>query len=254
MENNWTLMSGKFLKEKAKNLQLQKGSKYEFIRMLIGQDFFDSPKTTQKLIDEIRDIFGTKIKAIEVQTYMKKFMGEGIIRAVRPGGFNRNFWILSSISKEKALQMINKNKKILEIEDELFSDKLIKKMKNDFSVEIDDLLHNFGRSGNCTAFLLRKVLEKLIYIVFSKNNLELKLEDKTKPGGLVGLETMINLASQEKIHGTPFLMPKTAKEIKGIKFLGDVSAHNPLTDVDMKTIIPQMPYIITAYEELGKKL
>ncbi len=47
---------------------------------------------------------------------------------------------------------------------------------------------------------------------------------------------------------------KTAKEIQGIKFLGDTSAHNPLTEVDMKTIIPQMPYIITAYKELAKKL
>ena len=94
----------------------------------------------------------------------------------------------------------------------------------------------------------------MIYIAFSKHNIETKLEDRTKPSGLVGLEIMINSASLKKINGIPFLMPKTAKEIKGIKFLGDVSAHNPLTNVDMKTIIPQMPYIITAYEELTKKL
>jgi len=247
-------MSGKTLKEKAKNLQLQKGSKYEFIRTLICRDFFDSPKTTQKLIDEVREIFGKKLKTIEVQTYIKKFMGEEIIRAIRIDGFRGNFWVLASISKEKALQMIRKNKKIIAIEEELFSDKLIKRLGSDFSVEINDLKHNFGISGNCTAFLLRKILEKLIYIAFSKNSIETKLEDKSKLSGLVGLETMINLASSEKIHGVPFLMPKTAKEIKGIKFLGDVSAHNPLTNVDMKTIIPQMPYIITAYEELSKKL
>lgn len=247
-------MSGNILKEKAKNLQLQKGSKYELIRTLICRDFFDSPQTTQKLIDEIREIFGKKLKTIEVQTYMKKFMGEEIIRALRPDGFRGNFWVLTSVSKEKALQMIRKNKKIIAIEEKLFSDKLVKKLKKDFSIEIDDLHHNFGPSGNCTAFLLRKVLEKLIYITFSKHGIQTKLEDKTKPGGLVGLETMINLASSEKIRGISFLMPKTAKEIKGIKFLGDVSAHNPLTNVDMRTIIPQMPYIITAYEELSKKL
>jgi len=68
------------------------------------------------------------------------------------------------------------------------------------------------------------------------------------------LGTMINIASSEKIRGISFLTPKTAKEIKGIKFLGDAAAHNPLINVDMKTIIPQMPYIITAYEELAKKL
>lgn len=247
-------MSGKTLKEKAKNLQLQKGSKYEFIRNLICRDFFDSPKTTQKLIDEIREIFGKKLKTIEVQTYMKKFMGEGIIRAVRLDGFRGNFWVLASVSREKALQMIRKNKKVIAIEEELFSDKLVKKLGNDFGVEVNDLKHNFGVSGNCTAFLLRKILEKLIYIAFSKNNIEIKLEDKSRPGGLVGLETMINLCASEKVKGIPFLMLKTTKEIKGIKFLGDVSAHNPLTSVDMKTIIPQMPYIITAYEELSKKL
>jgi len=247
-------MSGKSLKEKTKNLPLQKGSKYEFIRDLILEDFFDSPKTTTALISEVRSTCGKKLRPIEIQTYMKKFMAEKIIHAVQVQGYRGNFWVLSSISKEKALSLINKNKKVLAIEEELFSDKLIKKFGKNFNIEIEDLHHNFGTSGNCTAFLLRKILEKLIFITFSKNGVQVKLEDKTKPGGLVGLETMINLASSEKIRGIPFLTPKTAKEIKGIKFLGDVAAHNPLTDVDIKTIIPQMPYIITAYEELSKKL
>ena len=70
----------------------------------------------------------------------------------------------------------------------------------------------------------------------------------------MGLETMINIASSEKVRGIPFLTPKTAKEIKGVKFLGDSAAHNPLINVDMKTITPQLPFIITAYEELAKKL
>lgn len=247
-------MSSEPLKDKAKNLRLQKGSKHEFIRTLIVKGFFDLPRTTKELIGEIRDTFGKKLKSSEVQPYMKKFMSEGIIRAVKPKGFSGNFWIIANISKEIALRNINKNKKILIIEEELFSDKLIRKLKKDFNIEIDDLHHNFGRSGNCTAFLLRKILEKLIYITFSRHGIQTKLEDRTKSGRLVGLEAMINLASSEKIRGIPFLTPKTAKEIKGMKFLGDVAAHNPLTNVDMKTIIPQMPYIITAYEELIKKL
>ena len=247
-------MSGEILKEKARNLSLQRGSKHEFIRDLISGSFFDSPKTTAELITEVRHTRGKKFKPSEVQTYMKKFMAEGIIRAVRPRGHQGNFWVLASLSQERVLLMINKNKKVLVIEEELFSDRLIKKLKKDFDVEIDDLQHNFGRSGNCTAFLLRKILEKLIYITFSRYGVQAKLEDKTQPGRLVGLGTMINFASSEKVRSIPFLMPKTAKEIKGIKFLGDVAAHNPLTNVDMKTIIPQMPYIITAYEELIKKL
>lgn len=241
------------LKEKAKKLSFKKGSKYEFIRALIIRGFFDSPRTTGQLIAEVRDIFGRKLKTIEVNVYMKRFMPD-FIRAFRPSGHQGNFWVLASITKEDALQALSKNKKILAIEEELFSVKLTKGLKKDFSVELEDLRHNFGQSGNCTAFLLRKILEKLIYITFSKHGLKTRLEDKTKPGRLIGLEAMINLASSEKVRGIPFLTPKTAKEIKGIKFLGDTAAHNPLTNVDMKTVIPQMPYIITAYEELAKKL
>lgn len=33
--------------------------------------------------------------------------------------------------------------------------------------------------------------------------------------------------------------------------MGDVAAHNPFVDVDMRTITHQMPYIITALEELS---
>jgi hypothetical protein len=99
---------------------------------------------------------------------------------------------------------------------------------------------------------LRKILEKLIFLTFAKSEMSDKLKDRN--GDFVGLKTMLNLASSTKINGKPFLMPKTAKEIEGIKFLGDTSAHNPLTNVNIKTILPQMPFIITAYEELSKKL
>lgn len=143
------------------------------------------------------------------------------------------------------------DKKVDEIENELFEDSLIEKFGSDFKVEFADLQLNFGRSGNCTAFLLRKILEKLIYITFAKNNLLSKIEDKNMPGRVVGLDAMIKAAIQEKRQdGTPFLAANTAKNIEGLKFLGDASAHNPLTEVDMKTILPQMPFIIIAYKEL----
>lgn len=141
-------------------------------------------------------------------------------------------------------------KKISIVEDELFETSLLKKFGSSFEHEIDDLRLNFNKSGNCTAFILRKILEKLIYKVFAKNKIESKLDDPGAPGNLVGLEKMINIATSEKIDGFPVLTNKTAKEIRGIKFLADTSAHNPLTEVDMKTIIPQMPFIITAYKEL----
>ena len=144
------------------------------------------------------------------------------------------------------------NKEIDKIEENLFSDELVKKLSKDFSSELDDLKWNFGKSGTCSAFLLRKILEKLIFLTFAKNGIDGKLKDAS--GKFIGLEAMINLTASEKVGGLHFLMPKTAENIKGCKFLGDTAAHNPLTNVDMKTIIPQMPFIITAYEELSKKL
>ena len=137
---------------------------------------------------------------------------------------------------------------------DVLPDELVSALGQDFESEIGDLSINYGRSGTCTAFLLRKILEKLIFLTFAKNGEQDKLEDKQKGGELVGLKTMLTLATAIKVAGKPFLMPRTAKEIEGIKFLGDASAHNPLASVSMKTIVPVMPFIITAYSELSKKL
>ncbi len=246
-------MSGSELRGKVLDLKLSRGSKHELIRKLIVDGFFDSPRTTNNLIGEIHDVFGKKFKTTEVSVYMRKFMPD-FIHCFKLGNVKGNFWVIASMSKDQAIKSVSKNERILAIEEDLFSEELIEKLSRDFSIELEDLRHNFGKSGNCTAFLLRKILEKLIYITFSKNGIGAKLEDKTKSGRLVGLETMINLASLEKMRGAPFLTSRTANEIKGIKFLGDVAAHNPLADVDMKTIVLQMPFIITAYKELIKKL
>jgi hypothetical protein len=137
---------------------------------------------------------------------------------------------------------------------DVLPDELVATLGKDFETELQDLRVNYGQSGTCTAFLLRKILEKLIFLAFAKNGLDQKLEDKTKSGGLVGLHTMLNLATAHKVGGKPFLMSKTAKEIEGIKFLGDTSAHNPIANVSMRTIVPVMPFIVTAYTELSKKL
>ena len=157
--------------------------------------------------------------------------------------------IIGYIQKRPAI-----SKEVDKVQVELFDSILMKKLEKNFKTEFEDLHLNFGKSGNCTAFLLRKILEKLIYIVMTKNSLGSKIEDKNKPGTLLGLESMINIASAHKIGEFSVLTPKTAEEIKGMKFLGDTAAHNPLVDVDMKTIIPQMPYIITAYKELALHL
>jgi hypothetical protein len=142
--------------------------------------------------------------------------------------------------------------KNITLNDKILPDSLIKTLGNDFRTEIIDLKLNFGKSGTCTAFLLRKILEKLIFVAFAKNCLVDRLKDKD--GEFVNLSKMLNLATNTKIKGTIFLILKTAKNIAGIKFLGDTAAHNYLVNVDMATIMPVMPFIITAYQELSRKI
>lgn len=242
------------LKTIAGNLSVKAGSKHEFIKRLILNDFFDTPKTTKEAVAEIRQISGKKLESNVIQTYMKKFMEADIIRAVHDESHNGNYWIIASVGKVRALQLIGKSSKIQKIENELFSDKLLGKLGKTFEVEFEDLKHNFDKSGTCTAFLLRKILEKLIYLAFAKQSMQSKLEEKTNPHRLIGLEAMINTAKSEKVGGIPFLTSSTADKVQGIKFLGDTAAHNPLANVDMKTILPQMPFIITAFEELAQKM
>jgi hypothetical protein len=127
---------------------------------------------------------------------------------------------------------------------------LEKKLGKYFEQEIRDLKLVFNRSGTCTAFMLRKILEKCIFHCFVKYNIVKKIEEENSINKFVSLQNMINIASREKIKQIPILNPKTAKKLQGLKFLGDSSAHNFLTNVEMEEILPQMPYIITALKEL----
>jgi hypothetical protein len=134
----------------------------------------------------------------------------------------------------------------------ILPDELISKLESKFKTEITDLNHNFGVSGNCSAFLLRKILEKLIFLVFTKNGQGSKLQESS--GRLVGLQTMLNLAITIKVNGKPFLTKKTADRIQPIKFLGDTAAHNPMINVSMRSIEREMAYIVTAFSELSSWL
>lgn len=247
-------MSGSALKTRARDLVIDPKSRYVFLQKLIIAGFFDSPVSSEQIVLAIREEFGKRLETAYVQTYMQKFMSAGIIRAIKLEGQTRNFWVLASVTREKALQKIGSGKMIRGVREELFSEKLLHGLRKNFSQDLDELQNNFGANGNATAFLLRKILEKLIIIVFTRNKKGHLLEDKSRPGGWVGLGKMIEVSTKEKLHGIPFLTSKTSAEIKGIKFLGDTAAHNPLVDIDMRTIIPQMPFVITAYEELAKRL
>lgn len=194
------------------------------------------------------------LKDVSIAITQRKcnFSSPDVSKALRRSGFllrsgkRGSFRYVQKISPEK--------EEITSVGKQLFSDDLIMKLGEPFKKDVAELHINFGRCGSCTAFLLRKILEKAIYLAFAKQKITENLEDNSGKGRLVGLEAMIEISAREKIGGTPFLLPKTALKIQGIKFLGDTSAHNPLVDVDMETILPQMPFIITAYKELAERL
>lgn len=211
---------------------------------------FDDVLSSEQLTALLNEGAGKHVKLTNLTSWMQPLLEEDIVKGKVTGkGRNRRkFWFPGWMSKKDAESRIG-GAAILP--QRLFSDKLVKALGKDFKTELLDLNLNYGTSGTCTAFLLRKILEKLIFLTFAKNGLSDQLKDDK--GDFVGLKAMLDLATQNKVRGRPLLMPKTKKEIEGIKFLGDTSAHNPLTNVEMKTIIPQLPYITTAYEELSRK-
>jgi hypothetical protein len=246
-------MSGKAIKNKAQALDVVAGSHYDTLKKLIVDGFFDKPVTTKEVAKRVSEKSGSRLKSNHAQTYIKKFLSEDILHGVKPSG-KRTHWVLTSVSRADALALIGKDKKIQELQAELFSKELSKRLKKDFGREMDELHDNFGKHGNSTAFLLRKILEKLLIVAFGKNGKEHLLEDPQRPGGYKGLKDMIEVAAREKYRGIPFMTHKTAEATKGIKFLGDTAAHNPKVNVAMNTIVPQMPFIMTAYEELATLL
>lgn len=245
-------MSGDALKVKIANLNLEPKSGHALLGKLIEKGFFDAPVSSSDVLTAVREKFGKTWRPNYPHVYSEKFLQNDILQVIKTkDGY---FFVVTTVSREDALRKIGKSKKVADLEERLFSDALMGKLSAAFKIEIDELHDNFGKNGNSTAFLLRKILEKLLIIVMAKHGRQALLEKKGQSGRWVGLEEMIDIAMGEKIGGVPILMSRTGKEVKGIKFLGDTAAHNPLADVDMKTIIPQMPYIITAYEELAKRL
>jgi hypothetical protein len=212
----------------------------------------DAPVSSADIVHRVAEKFGRKWKTARVQTYMRKFVG--IVYAVKPRGLRMNYWVLASMSRPEAIQLIGKSNKVLEIEQGLFAKELEHKMQKNFSQELDELRGVFGKQGDCSAFVLRKILEKLLIISFRKSGKGPLIEDSHKAGGLIGLEAMIGLAMRERVNSAPILTGKTGSAIAGIKFLGDTAAHNPMVNVDVADILPQMPFIVTAYKELALHL
>lgn len=236
--------------QKCKNFTKSGSFPYRVCKLLKDGEFSDV-LSSQELTHLLNEGAGKKIKVSNLTALMEPVLKEDIVKVkiVVKDRNKKKFWFPGWMDKNQVeFNLTGKASK----PEQIFSENLVKKLGKDFETEIKDVSLIYGRSGTCTAFLLRKVLEKIVFLAFAKNGISDQLKDKN--GDFVGLKRMLDLCTTNKIGGKPYLMPKTAKEIVGIKFLGDTSAHNPLINVDMKTIVPQMPFIIIAYEEISTKL
>ncbi len=139
----------------------------------------------------------------------------------------------------------------------LFGEELFDRLQRHVGPELMELTSNYeANNPNATAFLLRKILEKLLYFVFSKNRMIDRIKkDLTNPAfRLVGLEDMINIAKNEVVDHNRILLEQTANGVLSAKFLGDMAAHSPTASIDKKMIKIAMPFMLTAYCELVAKI
>lgn len=178
------------------------------------------------------------------------------------------YLIHSEVDSKKGQVDINESERILnhlEIIDESVSNPtdtsplpntILEKLGKIFEMEIRDLaLVYSGRSGTCTAFMLRKILEKAIYLAFARNGLINKLRDPKNPKRFVGLERMIEIAANTQARdGSPFLLQKNVDELMKIKFLGDDAAHDFLYNVDIEIIEKEKSYISIVLGQIARKL
>lgn len=138
---------------------------------------------------------------------------------------------------------------------DLFDKELIEQLGKRFNMELSQAQTSYMyECGDSLAFLLRKILEKAIYLSFATNGKLDRIKDPNN-SHYFGLEKLIDICTTEKGgDGTPFLIPKTAKELRGIKFLGDTSAHDFLYNVKVSDIKTELPIFKVSLGQLAKKL
>ena len=193
------------------------------------------------LTKEMEDVLNSTTwrKIPSIIPYMKPFLENAIVGKRRTGNKELLWYGLWETGNP-----------ILESETSFKSIK--QALGKDFHTEVRDFNLVFGRSGTCSAFMIRKILEKATFLALIKNGVD---ESKLKDNGKYhGLETLLQLAGKVKVRGIPILNPKTLSKIQGVKFLGDVSAHNYLVNVEMDDITPQMPFIVIGLKEIAKCL
>lgn len=233
-------------RERLESLKLKEGSIPDKIRsLLVAKKLLATSMTSQEVKEVLYERAGLTIKVNNLTSHMAPFLKQGLVLRKKPKGEteDRVFWHAawqdeSPMSYAGAFPL---------------DEKLVNALGSDFETDIVDLELVYGRSGTCTAFMLRKILEKVTFIALSRKGVKgTKLKDSS--GRYIGLENLLDLATKIRIGGLPLLSPKIHERIQGVKFLGDSAAHNYLVNISMEDIIPQLPYITLALKEISKGL
>lgn len=216
----------------------------ELVKMLYTEGYFGSWRTLREVQEKLqKDGFNFSNQLVLLS--LKNAAKRGLLTFKKyNGGIN--------FSQKEPPQLKIKEKEREDL-NKILSEITVKKLGEKFQQDIRELNTAFTYDcGNSAAFLLRKILEKAIFFVFATNSRTDLLKDKSS-GHFLGLESMIHLATQKEIKGIPILLPKTSKELLGIKFLGDSAAHDYLIDIEVSDINHQLPYWTVAVKELCDK-
>lgn len=190
-------------------------------------------------------------KPKEIRDKIEKDWGiyvENIIPTLKLAKFKKKIkkfpkgWKQIRTPKEKGIKKESNFKEIKECLGDSF-----KKEMNEFEVVSN-------MCPNCTAFLMRKILDKLLFIVLSKSDKHEKIKEFKENYQLPQLSELINMVSSAEIDHKHVISPKTLQRIKGAKFLGDNAAHNYLASVSFEDITFEISYWRTAIKELSSFL
>jgi hypothetical protein len=193
---------------------------------------FKSPKEIKDKIENEFEIYSSNIipilKLRKLKKKIKKF----------PKG-----WKQITSSKEKG---IKKESSLEEIKSCL---------GKDFKKEMNELDYVSSTCPNCTAFLMRKILEKLLFIIISKSNKKNNIDKiKASEDRLSNLTELLNIAKLSEINNKHIIPPKNIEKLSGSKFLGDVSAHDYLTSISFEDIQNEISIWRISIKELSSNL
>ena len=219
-------------------------SAIELIKMFYTEGFFSEWQSISDVKNEFEKR-GFNFSIQLINNSLNNAVRKNILSKKKISGSNK-------YSQRQPPEIKIKEKETTEL-NKVFSDITKKKLGERFQQDIRELNVSFTNDcGNSAAFILRKTLEKAIFFVLSTNGKASLMKDSQ--GKSLGLNSLINLCASEDIKGVSIILPKTAQELLGMKFLGDSAAHDYLANVELTDINHQLSYWTMAIKQLVSHL